>query len=92
MIKGLATLFVGMFMLLWSAPLAWSVGQQGEGQPSEVAIKFAVKIVEPGTSMSSAECSNMRFTCLLVRCGYFDKINEAVPATIGAATDVPLAR
>ncbi len=38
MIKGLATVFVGMFMVMWSAPLAWSVGQQGVGgQTSEVA-------------------------------------------------------
>jgi hypothetical protein len=49
MIKGLATIFVGMFMLLSSAPLAWSIGEQAvEGQTSEGTFRAQVESLELG--------------------------------------------
>jgi hypothetical protein len=42
--------------------------------------------------MSWAELRIMHLTCSALRLGFTDKISDAVPVTIGAANEVPLAR
>jgi len=62
MIKGLASLFVGMFMLLWSPPLAWSVTQDtGEVATGEgtTGLHTEQEPLNPSTDTSSVLDSNI---------------------------------